>query len=77
MIAILRFNLLDQLDRIQSPTLVLAGDRDKTVPRRCAYEMTTRIPNARFRMIGDAGHALPYDQPEAFLTSTLDFLSRP
>jgi pimeloyl-ACP methyl ester carboxylesterase len=56
---------------------VLAGDRDKTVPRRCACEMTTRIPNARFRMIGDAGHALPYDQPEAFLASTLDFLSRP
>ena len=77
MIAILRFNLLDELDRIQSPTLVLAGDRDKTVPRRCAYEMTTRISNARFRTIADAGHALPYDQPEAFLASTLDFLSRP
>lgn len=77
MLSILRFNVLAQLDRIQSPTLVLAGDRDKTVPRRCAYEMTTRIPNARFRTIADAGHALPYDQPEAFLASTLDFLSRP
>lgn len=76
MIAILRLNLLGELDRIQSPTLVLAGDRDKTVPRRCAYEMVTRISNARLRTITDAGHALPYDQPEAFLASTLDFLSQ-
>jgi pimeloyl-ACP methyl ester carboxylesterase len=76
MIALLRFNLLGQLDRIQAPTLVLTGDRDKTVPRRCAYEMATRIPCARFRTISDAGHALPYDQPEAFLAATLDFLEQ-
>ncbi len=77
MLAIIRFNLLGQLQHIKSPTLVLAGDRDKTVPRRCAYEMTARIPSAQFRLIADAGHALPYDQPEAFLASTLEFLSRP
>jgi pimeloyl-ACP methyl ester carboxylesterase len=77
MIAILRFNVLKQLHRIQSPTLVMVGDRDKTVPRRCAVDMMARLPNAQMRVISDAGHALPYDQPEAFLATTFDFLSRP
>ena len=77
MIAILRFNLLQRLHRIQSPALVMVGDRDKTVAHRCSSEMMARLPNAQMRVIADAGHALPYDQPEAFLATTLDFLSRP
>ncbi|HEY52387.1 MAG TPA: alpha/beta fold hydrolase [Caldilineae bacterium] len=77
MIALMRFNLLDQLHRIQAPTLVLVGDRDKTVPLRCATDMMARLPSAQMRVIADAGHALPYDQPEAFVDAVLDFLARP
>jgi len=75
MLAILRFNLLGQLHRIQAPTLVLVGDRDKTVPFRCETDMMARLPSARLRIIADAGHALPYDQPEAFSSIIRDFLS--
>ncbi len=77
MIVLLRFNLLQQLYRIQSPVLVMVGDRDKTVPSRCTVDMMARLPNAQMRVISDAGHALPYDQPDAFWATTLDFLSRP
>lgn len=77
MLTLLRFNLLDQLHRVRSPTLVLVGDRDKTVPFRCATEIMARLPSARMRVIPDAGHALPYDQPATFIDAVLDFLARP
>lgn len=76
MLALARFNILDDLKRIQAPTLVLIGDRDRTVSPLCAYDMMARIPRARLRVIADAGHALPYDQPEAFIKHTLEFLGQ-
>ena len=34
-----------------------------------------RLPNTQIRVIPNAGHALPYDQPDIFMRKTLDFLS--
>ena len=70
-----RMNLLKDLPRISAPTLVLIGDRDKTVPPRCAEDLLAGIPNARLEIIPDAGHALPYDQPEKFTQAVLNFLN--
>ncbi|NOZ71485.1 MAG: alpha/beta hydrolase [Chloroflexi bacterium] len=75
--AITRFNLLPQLPAITSPTLILIGDRDRTVPRQCAEELLQAIPHAQLQVIPDAGHALPYDQPQAFLEALLTFLPLP
>ena len=76
MLVLARFDILADLKRIQAPTLVLIGDRDRTVSPLCAYDMMARIPRARLRVIPDAGHALPYDQPEAFIKHTLEFLGQ-
>lgn len=72
--SISRLNLLKELPQISAQTLVLIGDRDKTVPRRCAEELMAGIPRAQLVAVADAGHALPFDQPEAFLQHTLAFL---
>ena len=69
-----RLNLLKELPQITAQTLVLIGDRDKTVPRRCAEDLMAGIPRAQLVTVADAGHALPFDQPEAFLQHTLAFL---
>lgn len=69
-----RMNLLKELPHISAPTLVLIGDRDKTVPPRCADDLLAGIPQARLEVISDAGHALPYDQPEKFLQAVLNFM---
>ncbi len=74
MLALTRLNLLRELPRITAPALVLIGDRDKTVPRRCAEELVAGIPRAQLVEVADAGHALPYDQPQAFIEHTLRFL---
>lgn len=72
--AIARLNLLPALPHITHPTLLLIGDRDRTVPPVCARDLQAGIPHARTQIIADAGHALPYDQPDAFSSALLSFL---
>ncbi len=51
--------ILDQMDRIAHiPGMIVQGRYDMICPPRSAYELAKRWPNARLRMIHDAGHAL-------------------
>jgi len=53
------FNVEERLPEIQSPTLLIAGDRDRVVPsEREACFMASRLPNATLRVIQGAGHAM-------------------
>jgi pimeloyl-ACP methyl ester carboxylesterase len=60
--------------RIAAPTLVVWGDSDRLVPPVYAGEFTSRIRNSRSVTIKDAGHMVPYEQPEAFVKTVRDFL---
>jgi pimeloyl-ACP methyl ester carboxylesterase len=75
MMAVARFDVRKQLPQITAPTLVLIGGRDRTVPRRCADELVSKLPHARLQVIPDAGHALPHEQPEAFTQAVRAFLA--
>ena len=77
MAALALFDVRRRLPRIANPVLVLAGDRDRTVPSRCTEELAGGLPLARLHIIADAGHALPYDQPDAFVAAVRDFLPIP
>lgn len=72
--AIARFDVRRRLGQVTAPALALVGDRDNTVPRPCAGDLMAGLPAARLQIIPDAGHALPYDQPEAFVAATRVFL---
>ena len=60
---------------IRCSTLVLAGDRDQTVPLAAGRALARAIPGARFALMEDSGHATPYDQPEVFNRVVLQFLA--
>jgi len=72
--AVLRFDLRARLGEIVCPTLVVAGDRDRTVPLAAKLEIQAGIRGARFQIVGDSGHATPLDAPQAFNTLLLGFL---
>ncbi len=74
MLALSRMNLLPGLTKITAPTLVMIGDRDRTVPRRCAVDLLSGIPQAQLVEVNDAGHALPFDRPDEFIHQVIDFL---
>ncbi len=76
MLAVARFDVRSQLGKVTAPTLVLAGDRDRTVPRLCLSDLMAGLPAARLQVIADAGHALPYDQPDDFVAAVCSFLAQ-
>lgn len=64
----------DALTRINVPTLVAAGERDKLDFRQGAVDMARSLPGARHAVIEDAGHLAPLETPEAFRELVLTFL---
>ena len=66
LIAIQRFDVRDRLGEIRCPTLVIAGERDTTVPLRAKRFLAAHISGARLEIVADSGHATPVDQPDAF-----------
>jgi 3-oxoadipate enol-lactonase len=56
------------------PTLVVIGDRDRTIPHSAGDLLHRGIPGAQLVVIPDSGHATPYDQPGLFNEVVLDFL---
>ena len=71
---ILLWNSYIRLPRIKVPTLVMHGDEDHLLPPQNGRIVASRIPNARFELLPNAGHMLTTDQPEATLEHLLRFL---
>jgi pimeloyl-ACP methyl ester carboxylesterase len=53
------------LHRIDVPTLVLWGDKDKLFPVDYAARWGERIPGSRVEIIPDCGHAIAIEKPDA------------
>ena len=61
-----------RLYRVTAPTLVLWGEADRLIVPAYARRWAQLIPGAQVQTIPDAGHMLPYEQPQIFV----DVLSR-
>ena len=50
--------------RVQAPTLLVYGRKDKLVDPRAAHRATTAFPDARVMVIADCGHVAQMEHPE-------------
>lgn len=73
--AMVRFDGRRQLGGIRCPALVLAGDRDTTIPLGAKAALARGIPGARLVVVPDSGHVSNWDQPETFNRIVLEFLT--
>ena len=69
------FDLRDRLPSITAPSLVITGDEDFICGPVCAEEICAGIKGARMVVVGDAGHMLFVEQPQAFHDEVADFLA--
>jgi pimeloyl-ACP methyl ester carboxylesterase len=53
-----------RLRRIDVPTLVVHGRRDRMIPLANAEQLAAAIPGATLRVLADCGHLYPTEQPE-------------
>ncbi|NWR80608.1 ABHEA protein, partial [Centropus unirufus] len=63
----------EQYQQVQTPTLILYGDRD-TVLARQALRNLQHVPGHRVAVVANAGHACYLDEPQGFHRALLGFL---
>ncbi len=69
-------NTYAKLATIRTPTLVVAGCSDAVSPPSMMRLWAAKIPGAEFALVPEAGHAVSWEQPEAFNALVLGFLAR-
>jgi proline iminopeptidase len=69
------FDLRNLLPKITAPTLVITGDEDFICGPVCSDDICTGIKSARKVIVGDSGHMVFVEQPQAFHDEVADFLS--
>jgi 3-oxoadipate enol-lactonase len=63
-----------ELDRIESPTLVVAAELDQHCPPIAGQIIVERLPGARMEIIPDSGHQVEVEQPQRLSAALLRFL---
>ncbi len=74
--ALVRFDRRAALTAIAVPTLVLAGEDDRTAPPAVGERMAARIAQAEWRVLPRTGHLLMLENPDAFDAVLADFVQR-
>ena len=69
-----KMDLADDLRRICQPTLIVFGDKDRSVNPREALRQQDLLPYPYMTILTACGHCPPYERPELFNTLVVDFL---
>jgi pimeloyl-ACP methyl ester carboxylesterase len=73
--ALLSYDFRDRLSEMDCPTLIVWGDKDRTVPVEGADEYERLIPNARKVIMRDTGHVPMVERPARFNALLEEFLA--
>ncbi|AGY57680.1 alpha/beta fold hydrolase [Gloeobacter kilaueensis] len=68
------YDVVNQLHKITSPTLVIGGRHDWICPPEFSEEIAREIPNADLRIFENSGHLIRTDEPEALRDAIAGFL---
>ncbi len=69
-------SLAHELENIEVPVLVLAGNQDILTPRGDSEELAERIPTAELVVISGAAHGFMVEHATTFNRVLLEFLGR-
>jgi pimeloyl-ACP methyl ester carboxylesterase len=70
------FNVMDRLDKIKIPVLVLTASDDQMTPPKFGDYIARQINGASIVNIEDAGHLSPLEKPAEVTKAILDFLEK-
>ncbi len=69
------FDLMDRVQRIAAPTLIICGEADRLTPPKYSQYLSQQIPGARLHLLSGAGHMLMLEQAERVTEIIADFLA--
>ncbi|HOV89519.1 MAG TPA: alpha/beta hydrolase [Syntrophorhabdaceae bacterium] len=71
-----RFNIMDSLEFIASPTLIVCGEDDKLTPVKYSEYLKNHIKNSELVIIKDAGHMLFLEKPKEIADAIKGFIEK-
>jgi pimeloyl-ACP methyl ester carboxylesterase len=69
------FDVMDRLDEIAAPTLVISGTADVLTPHKYGLLLAQRIPDARLVSIDGGGHMMALEQPRVVAAAVRGFIA--
>jgi len=69
------FDVMDQLNKIKAPVLVMTASDDQLTPVKYGRFLADGIESASMANIADAGHLSPVEQPDDVSNAIRDFLA--
>jgi pimeloyl-ACP methyl ester carboxylesterase len=71
-----RFDVMECLEKVEPPTLIIAGSADRLTPVKYARFLNEHIPHARMVVIEDAGHMVMLERPTEVAQAVREFLAQ-
>jgi pimeloyl-ACP methyl ester carboxylesterase len=72
-----RFDLMNDIEKIDLPTLVLCGNEDEMTPVKYSQLLHQRIKGSKLEILPNAGHMAMIESPEAFNEKVREFIATP
>lgn len=69
-------NTFAKIETIPTPTLIIAADADLLAPPALMRILAAHLKNHEWAVVPEAGHAMAWEQPDAFNATVLDFVKR-
>lgn len=69
------YDVRNRLNNIRVPTVVITSDEDFVIPKQAQKIIHDHIEDSKWEIIKGAGHAVMYEQPEAFINVYMHFLN--
>lgn len=69
------FDVRDQVEQIEQPTLIICGEEDRMTPVRFSEYLEQNLSRSRLEIIPEAGHMVMLEQPEMVAKLINDFLT--
>jgi pimeloyl-ACP methyl ester carboxylesterase len=71
--SLINFDLSEVLERLELPTLIVCGDKDRLTPPAHARHMASKIAESRLLILEDAGHMAFLEEHEVLDAEIADF----
>lgn len=72
-----RFDVMNELDKMDLPALILCGDEDELTPVKYSQFLQNRIKGSRMEILPGAGHMVMMESPSAFNEKIREFILSP
>lgn len=69
-------DIADHLDHVNTPTLIIGGDKDKIIPNYLQFQLSEKIKNSKTYIVKDGSHVPQVDFPELINERVLLFLKK-